>query len=216
MSAVELHCRLLPSSPPAALGSSFLRDVYYGVLIEEGLAFGFVALYGGRPVGFMLATPDSNAFMRKAVRSRFWRVGRAVVRSMLARPSRLRTLTVAIAIMKARSREPGELSRRPEGELLSFGVLPEVRTPRFVQQTGIRVSQDLFACALSQMHDAGVALVRSLVDSDNTEAKLFYRAMNWELGRTNVPGWHIPQTEFVRSLDSSTSVAPDGLADLAT
>ena len=45
----DLHRTLLPTSPLLLLGRRFLEDFYYGVVPDEGLAFGTVAYENGRP-----------------------------------------------------------------------------------------------------------------------------------------------------------------------
>jgi ribosomal protein S18 acetylase RimI-like enzyme len=87
---------------------------------------------------------------------------------------------------------------RPDGEILSLGVLPAYREPRFVRQSGLRISNDLLNTAVSELRARGVRAIRATVKADNAPAKLFYTGLGWTLGRTTVPGWQHATVEFVQ------------------
>ena len=86
------------------------------------------------------------------------------------------------------------------GELLSFGVLPEYRSRKFINDTGLNVSNDLFESAIEQLRQAGKSKLRAIVDKDNLEAQFFYRSKGWRVGLKSVEGWSVPTMEFLRDI----------------
>jgi ribosomal protein S18 acetylase RimI-like enzyme len=192
-----LHGALLPHSPVALLGESFMRRFYYAVLPAEDFVFGAVAYVDERPAGFVVATADSDGFMGSAIRRHAVRLGWVLGTGMLTDWRRIGAAWEAFQIMRGRRSQP---QPEPIGELLSFGVLKEYRDPAFSRRTKLRISQDLFASALDELRARRVRKVRVLVDKDNSDAKLFYRAHDWELSATDIPGWRKPQVEFRRAL----------------
>jgi hypothetical protein len=114
----ELHRKLLPSSPLLLLGRRFLEDFYYGVVPEEGLAFGTVAYENGRPVAFVVATGDSNGFLATAIKRRWKSLASITVRH----PPSPRAAWQALRLLASRGRDR---DTEPDlGEILSLGVLP--------------------------------------------------------------------------------------------
>jgi ribosomal protein S18 acetylase RimI-like enzyme len=190
----QLHQTLLPISPVALLGKRFMEQFYYHILPREGLICGAVAYIDGQPAGFIVATPDSSSFMKIALRRHWWRLIWVIGTSVLRDPKRLAAIWEAWQIM--RSLKPSDIGEL-EGELLSFGVLPAYRNPKFIRQSGLQISQDLFHRAVTQIQAAGICQIRAIVEADNTAAKLFYHGLGWHLDRTQVPGWRIPSVEFV-------------------
>lgn len=190
----QLHQTLLPTSPVALLGQEFMANFYYDILPREGLISGAVAYVDGQPAGFIVATPDSARFMKIALRRHWWRLIWVMGISVLRQPKRLGAIWEAGQIMGSRQpSSPEELA----GELLSFGVLPAYRHGKFIRESGLKISQDLFHRAVAQIQAQGVSQIRAIVDADNTPAKLFYHGLGWQLDRTQVPGWRSPTVEFV-------------------
>lgn len=189
----RLHGELMPHSPVVLLGPRFMERFYYRVLPEMGLAVGAVAYVDEAPAGFIVATRDSDGFMGQAIRRHWLYLGWLIGTSVLLEPTRIGALWEAVQIMRNRTTSE---RREDAGELLSFGVLPEFRSARFVRRTGVKISQDLMACALRLLDRQGVQVVRSLVDQDNLDVKLMYRGLGWELSATEVGGWRTPQVEF--------------------
>lgn len=190
----QLHRELLPTSPVALLGDRFMKRFYYMVLPRENLICGAVAYVDNQPAGFIVATHDSNGFMRKALR-RYWLYLIWVIgTSVLLEPKRLGAVWEAFQIMKHRT--PAQRGEE-EGEILSFGVLPPYLSPRFIRQSGLQLSTDLLKNAIAQLSKWNVPAIRAVVDADNTPAKLFYHGLGWSLDRSRVPGWRTPSVEFL-------------------
>jgi ribosomal protein S18 acetylase RimI-like enzyme len=193
-----LHRHLLAHSPVALLGDEFMERFYYSILPREGLIFGAVAYVDDKPAGFAVATHDSAGFMRTALRRGWRRLGVVIGLSILVKPTRIAALWEAWRIMSTRPRVE---STERQGEAISLGVLPEYRGPRFVRETGLRISVDLMRNTLSQLRARGVRAVRTIIDADNTPSKLFHQRFGWTLARRRVPGWRTPSEEFVLHLD---------------
>lgn len=190
----QLHQTLLPTSPVALLGQRFMEQFYYNILPREGLICGAVAYINDRPAGFIVATDDSIWFMRVALRLHWFRLIWEIGTSVLLSPKRLSAIWEAWQIISHRNpARVGEL----EGELLSFGVLPAYRNPRFIRESGLQISQDLLNKAVTQINQQGIAQIRAIVDADNTPAKMFYHGLGWSLDRAQVPGWQSLCVEFV-------------------
>jgi ribosomal protein S18 acetylase RimI-like enzyme len=194
--AAELHSELLPGSPATALGPGFLGRYYYRTLVRLGLVFGAVAWVDGRPAGFIAATSDSSGFMRRGIRRNPVRLAVEVLRALGQRPRRATALLELVRIM--RGRRSSEIT---EGEILSFGVRPEFRAASFAGESGIRLAEQLHQAAITELQARGVRGVIALVEKDNLEARLAYRAAGWEQRTDDIPGWKTPLVEMFRELE---------------
>ena len=193
-----LHRELLPHSPVVALGRPFMESFYYRVLPLDGSIFGAVAYFDDRPVGFIVATEDSEGFMSRGTRRHWLRLGAIMAWSIVSRPSTITGIWETLGIIRDR----GKCVRQETmAELLSLGVLSEYRTTAFVRDTGIRFGKELMDAAMTQLKSKGCRSVKSLVDKDNIEVKLLYRALGWKLQDTEPAGWRTPQVEFILPLE---------------
>lgn len=190
-----LHGELLAHSPVALLGPDFMARFYYRVLPRLGLICGLVAYVGDKPAGFIVATHDSSGFMQTALRRQFLRVAGVLAWSVVRNPSRIVAIWEAVQIMRGL---PPPTPGQPNGEMLSFGVLPEYRSREFMARTRLKISQDLLKGALEQLRQRGVDRCRVIVDADNLEARLFYLGNGWRPGMDGfVPGWRKKTVEFI-------------------
>ncbi len=196
-----LHSELLSHSPLVLMGPSFVERFYYTRLPEMGLISGAVAYVNGRAAGFIVATPEPNDFMDRAMKRHWLGVGWNLATSVIKNPTRLRALAEAYRIQKnVDAQDYG-----PEmGEMLSFGVLETYRSRSFVRDTGISIGVDLLERATAQLRRAGKQRVRAIVDKDNLEAQLFYRFQGWRVGLADVQGWAVPTMEFLVDLTPET------------
>jgi ribosomal protein S18 acetylase RimI-like enzyme len=188
----RLHSSLLSESPVSLLGRRFMERFYYRVLPRNGLIFGAVAYVDDRAAGFVAATHDSAGFMRSALRRRWPSFAWVVGTSVLLTPRSIRPVWEAGRALKKRHPVAGG---RPEGEILSLGVLPGYQELR--RADGLRISADLLGYAVAQLEARGVGEIRAMVKADNTPAKLFYSGLGWTLRRANAQEWRIPTAEFV-------------------
>lgn len=192
----RLHAELLPRSPIALLGRRFRERFYYKELPELGLIFGAVAYVGGQAVGFSAATPDPDHFLLAAVRRRWPLLGWVVGTSLVQDPRRLAAVWEAMRIQFHRTRSA---AAQPAGELLSFGVLPEYRSP-----TGLRIARDLVLGTIEAFQAKGIDRVFAIVDVDNLPSLRFLQKLGFRPRRAEVPGWRHASTELVweKSADS--------------
>lgn len=194
-----LHAELLSHSPLVLMGREFVEEFYYTVLPAERLISGAIAYVDGKAAGFIVATDVPDGFMSQAMR-KFWpRVCWIILKSVLRNPGRIRAIKEAYQIQ---SNVKAEQYGSDTGELLSLGVLPEFRTRSFVKRTSIRIGADLLERCLEQLASAGKKRIRAIVDKDNLEAQLFYRAQGWRVGLPNVKGWRVPTMEFLVDIES--------------
>ena len=196
-----LHAELLSHSPLVLMGPAFVERFYYTRLPEMGLISGAVAYVNGEAAGFIVATPEPNDFMDRAMKRHWLGVCWNLATSVLKNPARLRALAEAYRIQKnVDAQDYG-----PEmGEMLSFGVLEAYRSRAFVRETGISIGVDLLERATAQLRAAGKQQVRAIVDKDNLEAQLFYRFQGWRVGLADVQGWAVPTMEFLVDLNPNT------------
>jgi ribosomal protein S18 acetylase RimI-like enzyme len=166
----RLHRLLIPDSPVAMLGPTFMERFYYGPLIRQGLVHCDVYEHGGGAVGFISYTCDPDHFMRAGIRGNLARAITVGMRVMLEDPRRVVKLIKGFQLEHAHK---GCQAR--EAAVLSFGVLPDYRDPRFCRRSGLRISTDLFGHALDALRLKGFDTVRMIVGPENREALLFYR-----------------------------------------
>ena len=194
----ELHEALLEHSPVVLMGKEFLREFYYSVLPSDGLIFGAIAYVDRKPAGFMVATASPADFMSRAIRSHWLRLCWIMCKSLLRNPGRLVAVKEAYLIQRNVQTEDYGAE---VGELLSFGVLPEFRSRRFIKETGFHISSDLLATTTKELRGSGKRTLRAIVDKDNLAAQLFYRSNGWRVGLATVKGWRVPTMEFLLDLD---------------
>ena len=192
----ELHATLLPRSPVVKLGQPFMEGFYYRCLPQDGLIGGAIAYVTGRPAGFITATECPAEFMMSALRRHGPRVVAILAWTILSQPARFNAIREA----KRVNRGVRRVSPRGHGELLSFGVLPEYRNSRYIAQTGLRLADVLLSQALQYLRSRGATTVRAVVDADNLEALLFYRARGWALSSGSARGWSNETVQFTLDL----------------
>ncbi len=194
----RLHAALLPHSPVVLMGEDFMCDFYYKALTSDKQICGAIAYIDGKPAGFIVATHNPKEFMPMAIRRHWFSLGMVIFLSLLRSPTRIMAMKEAYTIQK----NVGDIEYEAGlGELLSFGVLPEYRSPKFVRKTGHKISSDLLTAAVSLLRKRAMKKIRAVVDQDNTEAKFFYRSHNWKIGNPSVQGWSVPTLEFILDLE---------------
>jgi len=197
----SLHQALLPASPVPLLGRRFMEHFYYSILPRQGSIYGAVAYVGDEAAGFIVVSHDGAGFMRRALREHWARIGWLVGTSMLVSPRRVTYVWESLQIMRSASVSPKNAA---SGQILSFGVLPRYRQPRFVRETKLRIGVDLMQLGMAQLRRRGVREITAAVHRDNLEAQLFYRGLGWKLTRQGLPGWRVPAVELAWHADESS------------
>lgn len=188
----RLHATLLPASPIPRLGLGFMRKFYYRSLVADNLIHCQVSYVAGQPAGFITCTAQPSRFMAEGLRRHWFRLAWVMLGEVLADPRRLVVIFWTLNYMR---RRPGPAHEPGEGEILSFGVLPEFRTTTFVRQSGRRIAIELLAAARDFFATTGIPRYRAVVESGNREALLFYSAQGWHVkpGGGGAPGTIILQ-----------------------
>jgi ribosomal protein S18 acetylase RimI-like enzyme len=172
----RLHMALLGHGPMARLGALFLREFCYGTLLRERLLRAALYEVEGQPAGFVAWTGRSITFHRSAIRRHALRAAWLAARSVAREPGAARRLGKALWLMRSRRAER-ELARDPLGEVLSIGVLPEYRSPQFIQHTGLRLGEALVRHAMAALRRQRVAVMRMVVEAHNTPTLMLYHAL---------------------------------------
>jgi hypothetical protein len=172
--AVELHAALLPTSPVIRIGPEFASRIYYGQLVERGILSCDLYFVDRQPAGFIAYTVLDRQRMLRFLVSRALPLGLIGVRAVLQDPTRLSLVSEAVTAMRYRQHREG---KRYQGEILSFGVLPEFRSRAFIQTSGQRISHALFTRAKDFFSQQRVNGFRMMVQADNVETLLFYHAL---------------------------------------
>ncbi len=188
-----LHTELLPTSPLAKLGPRFMERFYYTDLPRKGSIFGAIAYVDDRPAGFVVATYDSNRFMKSVIRQMWWKLAWELGLTILFYPASIKSIWEALTIMQSRETIQND---HAEGEILSMGGVPAYLNSRFIRKTGLRIANDLFQWVMDQLQTKDLVLIRAIVDADNIPAQFFYHGVGWRLER-EVSGWKVPTVEFI-------------------
>jgi cyclopropane fatty-acyl-phospholipid synthase-like methyltransferase/ribosomal protein S18 acetylase RimI-like enzyme len=173
----KLHMKLLHFGPMTKLGSLFIQEIAYGVNLREGLLKAALYEIDGKPVGFISYTPRSITFHRTSLNKHWLYALWILSLSIVQQPQRFLRLIQVVHVMLSRRSEQ-EVERDPLGEVVSIGVLPDCLAPKFVRETGLRISQSLVFHAMGYFQRAGVKEMRMIVDADNKPALLFYHSLN--------------------------------------
>jgi ribosomal protein S18 acetylase RimI-like enzyme len=182
----RLHAALLPDSPIARLGPHFMGRFYYEALVADQLIGCHMAYVEGAPAGFITLTARPATFMAEGLRRHWPRLAWVLAREVVSSPRRLGVMLWTFGLMRRRAAAPVP----GEGELLSFGVLPEFRDMAFVRRTGRRIASELFAAALADLRAAGLDRYRAVVVTNNAAALMFYQAQGGRADpdRVSLPG----------------------------
>ena len=178
--AARLHAELLPTSPVVRLGPVFMRRFYYRKLVDDGLVGCSLYYADGIAAGFIAYTASSSGFMSEGLRRHWLYLSAVLGLSVLQDPRRIGGIVWTVNHMR---KQRGPQRPSPPGELLSFGVLREFRTPQYVRSTGRRISMSLYDSAIAYFRERGVPAFRAVVETSNREALLFYHALECEFRR---------------------------------
>ena len=173
--AARLHEQLLPTSPVVRLGPRFIRRFYYDSLVADGLIACAIAYADGAPAGFIVCTRTPARFMADGLRRHVAGLSAVLLGEVVSDPRRLKVIWWTVTHMRrnpARAAAAG--TDDAEGEVLSFGVLPEFRNPAWIRRTRRRISLELFGWARGYFRSARLPRFRAVVESSNREALFFY------------------------------------------
>jgi hypothetical protein len=198
----RLHLQLLDFGPMSALGLRFVRDVCYRMLLADGVLRLALCEVEGQPAGFVAYTSQSVQFHRVSLRRHWFAAARAALRAIVEDPSRIAGLIRTLRVLRSR-RAHQERERDPLGEVVCLAARPEYLTPRFVRQTGVRVSEELELYALDCLRRLRVPRVRMIVDADNKRALFLHHRLGGRFERSELGG--APQLEVWFDLTNESS-----------
>lgn len=174
----RLHRDLLPGSPIARLGRRFMERFYYRTLVSDGLVQGYLYYVENQAAGFVAQTRQPSRFMAEGLRRHWPALCGILFLDVLSDPRRVAVILWTLRHMMGQRSAPAGAA---EGEILSFGVLPEYRAPAFVRRSGHRIAGTLFDAALEALQAQGVHRVRAVVETSNREALMFYHARGCQI-----------------------------------
>ena len=175
-SVADLHVKYLGDSPVVKFGPRFLRQFYYGQLVEEGLIGCTLCRADNRVVGFISYTSRPMDFMSIGLRRHFIYLSWLMSLSVIARPAMIKELILVLRLMRGRGKDAQKKSSAGVGEALSMAVIPEYQS--HVPPGGRkRIAVRLFESAVDYCKAQGLERVYLWVQPSNLAANLFYSAM---------------------------------------
>ncbi|MFG1990719.1 GNAT family N-acetyltransferase [Actinoplanes sp. NPDC048988] len=166
----EMHATEVAHGFLSSLGVPALEVLYRHVADSRHCAL-FLAVDGGRPVGYICGSLDTAALVREFIRRRWWVAAPALLPRLL-RPGR-----IFRAIETLRYAQAGD--DLPRAEVINFVVRPPVR--------GAGLAQDLFERLMDWFSEHGETAVKMVTGEQQRRAHGFYRKVGAELrGHTSI------------------------------
>lgn len=157
-----LHTGAISTGFLSTLGSSFLVQIYRGLISDPASVVLVVRDEESEVVGFIAGSIDTGTFYRRMIRRRAFPIGLAALPALVADPRKMGRVVETI-------RYPGSYSPElPRAELLAMAVSEKHRSRG--------VGSDLVKEFLARL---GVPAVRVVVGADNQGAGRFYRAQGF-------------------------------------
>ncbi|XVU30169.1 GNAT family N-acetyltransferase [Actinoplanes sp. CA-054009] len=166
----EMHATEVAHGFLSSLGVPALEVLYRHVAASRHCAL-FLAVDGGRPVGYICGSLDTSELVREFVRRRWWLAAPALLPRLLS-PGR-----VFRAIETLRyARSDGDL---PRAEVINFVVRPPAR--------GAGLATQLFDRLMDWFSEHGETAVKMVTGEQQRRAHGFYRKVGAELhGHTSI------------------------------
>lgn len=205
-----LHMELLDYGPMAGLGKEFIREICYADLMRADVLTVALAQVDDAPAGFIAFTPVSLQFHRHGLRQHWARAGWYVLRAIATEPARIPRLLRAVRVLLSRREEQQTHSASGAlGEVVCVAVRAPFLAPRFMRETGLRISESLIRHAARTLRYAGVASMRMVVDADNKPVLLLYHHLGARFEPYEQAGE--PRVEVWFDLASGTLTGDDPL-----
>ncbi|XVV08164.1 GNAT family N-acetyltransferase [Actinoplanes sp. CA-131856] len=166
----EMHATEVAHGFLSSLGVPALEVLYRHVAASRHCAL-FLAVDGGRPVGYICGSLDTSALVREFVRRRWWVAAPALLPRLL-RPGRIFR---AIETLRY-AQSDGDL---PKAEVINFVVRPPAR--------GAGLAPQLFERLMQWFSEHGETAVKMVTGEQQRRAHGFYRKVGAELhGHTSI------------------------------
>lgn len=163
--AADLFIKKLPESQIAHLGYFFVRDVYFGCLLECKNFFCKVFLVNNKVGGFIIYTDSDEEIFYYLKRKCAGKVFLALIKGFFINPfSLLGGVFRYFTLSKWKKNEPfSEI----KAEIFSLAVSGEMQ-----KETDIKISNSLYGAALSDMDKNGVWKVKMISRENNLRARI--------------------------------------------
>lgn len=152
---------------------------FYRTILESREAFCYLYEVDGKVAGFISGADDVNTVRKRILLRNFFQLGWHLIKHFCKDPAKI--LVFAKMGLQSWRLERGDAA--PE-KLLSFGVLPEYRTPQFYATHRVRIARELFFKAVGEHGARGVSQFILLVGRKNMLAQIFYENLGLQRVRT--------------------------------
>lgn len=195
----DLHVEFLPDSPVALFGDTFLREFFYGTLVESGLIGVTACMVDGKAVAFISYTTEPLGFMVKGIKRYPFRLSWIMLRSILRKPSTIGQIIFVLRTMMDRSSDSKD-GGIPEGRGEIISLVADPAFQRVKPEGGTdRTTPRLFKEAMDYYVANGCDSFYLLVKPDNKASNLFCSIMGCEFQKIVIGGqtthryvYHIP------------------------
>ena len=182
----DIHMQVLGDSPIVGLGPRFLRNVFYGKLVEDGAVRVIMCRHEGQIIGFISYTPDPQGFMGKGIRKHFLYLTGVMSVSILTKPALIKGIIRALGMVRARAGEREEHDPRL-GEVISLATRPG--SQKHVPEGGTtRLAVRLFQDAITAFRDLQYERIHLLVQPDNRASNILCSVMGCQFEKISVAG----------------------------
>jgi hypothetical protein len=199
----DIHMDVLGDSPVVGLGPRFLRDVFYGKLVEDGAVRVIMCRHEGQIIGFISYTPDPQGFMGKGIRKHFLYLTWVMSLSIVTKPALLKGILRALGMVRERSGESEPYDPRL-GEVISLATRPG--SQKHVPEGGTtRVAVRLFQEVIAAFRHLQYERIHLLVQPENRASNILCAAMGCRFEKITVGGKPTHRFTFVLTpADSAT------------
>lgn len=163
--AAELFMRLLPDSQISDLGIFFVRDVYFGCLLDSEFYNCDVFLLDGTVAGFITYTTDDKKLFAGLKIRHFFEIFVSCIKGFLFHPVKVTRGVYKYLTLAALGKS--EPCSEVHAELMSFAVSKEMQS-----RSGVKISNALYRSALEKLDRIGIMQVKSVALSGNLMARM--------------------------------------------
>lgn len=186
-----LHKTLLPTSPIGILGSVFMEKFYYSRLLKGSIIACDYYRHDKQVAGFIAYTKNSSNLLKNGFRKNPLYLCYLLTLIFARKPKKIMQIFRVLQLENAIKKEGDN-----EGAVLSLGVLPEYRSLKFIKDTGILISKELFQNALQFFKRENASKFRMLVEQNNKEALLFYHSYGCDFKKINSLGQSLVKVTY--------------------
>lgn len=185
----DIHITCIGTGFLSSLGPAFLSELYRAIA-SCPVAFGHVAMQGGKVLGFIACTTSVGGLYKRVLLRRGWRLAIPLMRFTFS----VRTVKRILQTLLYPSRMKDDF---PAAEILSVAVRPQAR--------GRGLASELMKAALEGLRQHGCSAAKVVVGAANEAANRYYLKEGFRLAGT-FESHGIPTNVYVR--DGLTASSP--------